>query len=166
MTDDDPTQTTDVSNPYQTGDPVVDLAQGRPMIVLDAPDETAREWSDRENYELAENYANGKLDTTDDDAVVRCVYVSDIRSEPSKDYTFPTSRVALIDAHHADDGRRVAERVRLDLLESMMRATVASDREGLTPIAIGAMAEQAGVSGEVIDVALELANVEQVIGDV
>ena len=98
-------------NPYHIGDPVMDAAQGRPMIVLDAPDETVAEWSDANNYDLTDNYANAKFGCHEDEAVVECVYVSDVRSEPSKTYTFPASRVRLIDVHHADGGRRVYERV-------------------------------------------------------
>lgn len=150
-------------NPFKTGDPVVDLAQGRPMVVLDAPDETVREWSDRENYELTENYANGKLDARDDETVVRCVYVSDIRSEPSKDYTFPASRVALIDAHHADGGRRVFDRVAVEVLarafESMQRYETFEEHD------IDAVARHiGGVSPGVVEEARELADVEQTIG--
>jgi len=92
---------------YKVGDPVVDLAQGRPMLVVRTPAKNMAEWSGDNGYDLAENYANSKFDPQPDEPVVECVYVSDIRSEPSKTYTFPVSRVALIDVHHADDGRRV-----------------------------------------------------------
>jgi hypothetical protein len=144
---------------YKIGDPVVDLAQGRPMIVLEAPDMTVAQWSESNNYELAENYANGKLGTTDDEGVVRCVYVSDIRSEPSKDYTFSESRVALIDAHHADDGRRMYDRVAVDVLEQLLGEFVGTDIESdITTAAT----ELFGV--EIVDVAKELADVEQTIG--
>jgi len=150
------------ANPYKTGDPVVDLAQGRPMVVLEAPDETVREWSDRENYELTDNYANAKLGARDDEAVVRCAYISDIRSEPSKDYTFPTSRVALIDAHHADDGRRLYDRVAVEVLaavfDSMQRYEPYQDHD------IEAVARHiGGVRQDVIDEARELADLEQTI---
>jgi hypothetical protein len=149
-------------NPFKIGDPVVDLAQGRPMVVLDAPDETVREWSDRENYDLTDNYANGKLGAIDDEPVVRCVYVSDIRSEPSKDYTFPISRVALIDAHHADDGRRLYDRVAVEVLarafESMHRYETFEDHD------IDAVARHiGGVAPGVVEAARELADVEQTI---
>lgn len=95
---------------YHIGDPVMDAAQGRPMVVLEAPDQTVAEWSDANGYDLLGNYANSKFDPSPDEGVVECVYVSDVRSEPSKTYTFPVSRVRLIDVHHADDGRRVYER--------------------------------------------------------
>jgi len=150
-----------VDNPYKTGDPVVDLAQGRPMVVLDAPAETVREWSDRENYDLTDNYANAKLGARDDEAVVRCAYISDIRSEPSKDYTFPTSRVALIDAHHADDGRRLYDRVAVEILENLMVGAEMDNGD----ISKGDIAQLATytVSQSLISEASELADLEQTI---
>ena len=96
---------------YQIGDPVIDLANGRTMIVLDVPDQTVAEWSDANGYDLEDNYGNSKLDTTPEEGVVRCAYANSISSDPSKDYTFPVSRVCLIDAHHADGGRRMADRI-------------------------------------------------------
>jgi hypothetical protein len=159
MSDDSDT-TADVQNAYQIGDPVMDAAQGRPMIVLDAPDQTVAEWSDANGYDLQENYANGKFDPAPDEAVVECVYVSDVRSEPSKTYTFPVSRVRLIDAHHADDGDRVAERVRLELLGDLMAAATDFSDDGISPEAIMAVARHAGIDDETTDTARELAGAE------
>ena len=150
----------DESNPYQIGDPVMDAAQGRPMIVLSAPEQTVDEWSGSNGYDLQANYANRKFDPDDGEPVVECVYVSDVRSEPSKTYTFPVSRVVLIDAHHADDGLRIADRVRVDLLSDLIAAANESDVEQLTPTAMCALAETAGVEKETIDVSRELAHVE------
>lgn len=149
--------------PYRIGDPVVDLAQGRPMVVLDAPAETVAEWSEANGYDLLSNYANGKFDPEPDEPVVECVYVSDVRSEPSKTYTFPSSRVALIDAHHADDGRRLADRVAVRVLErvfdSMHRFEQVSDDQ------IDAVARHiAEVDRDVVDEAQELAEIEREFG--
>ncbi|WP_162562394.1 hypothetical protein [Salinigranum rubrum] len=141
----------DVENSFQIGDPVMDAAQGRPMVVLDAPDETVADWSDANGYNLTSNYANSKFGCTDDEPVVECVYVSDVRSEPSKTYTFPVSRIRLIDVHHADDGRRVGARaVRAFLVEAFVVAT-AEEREALK-----AICEAAGWAS-VKDEALEFA---------
>jgi len=101
------------------GDPVMDAAQGRAMIVLGAPDQTVEEWSEENNYDLTENYGNEKFNPDPDEPVVRAVYVSDVRSEPTKDYTFPRSRLRLIDAHHADDGRQIHDRIVFDTLQSV-----------------------------------------------
>lgn len=148
---------------YHVGDPVVDLAQGRPMIVLDAPDLTVAEWSDANGYDLQGNYANGKFGPADDEAVVECVYVSDVRSEPSKTYTFPVSRVALIDAHHADDGRRVYERAVRGVLAAMF--AVAADAVERDPVeSLHLIAEAATGDADLVDEARELAGVERTIG--
>lgn len=143
---------------YQRGDPVVDLAQGRPMIVLDAPDQTVADWSSANDYDLTDNYANGKLGATDAEPVVRCVYVSDIRSEPSKDYTFPVSRVALIDAHHADGGRRIAERVTQDVLEAVFIAM--HSHPPIDSDDIDAVVSALDYDADLVDEARELADVE------
>ena len=160
MTDDNSGTTTDVQNPYQIGDPVMDAAQGRPMVVLAAPNQTVAAWSDANGYDLQENYANGKFDPAADEAVVECVYISDVRSEPSKTYTFPVSRTRLIDAHHADGGERVAERVRIDLLGDLMAAATEFSDDGISPEAIMAVARHAGIDDETTDIARELADAE------
>lgn len=150
------------NNPFRIGDPVMDAAQGRAMVVLDAPDQTVAEWSDANGYDLLENYANSKFDPEPDEPVVECVYVSDVRSDPSKTYTFPVSRCVLIDAHHADDGRRVYERAVRDVLEAMFLAAFEWDHTP-SPSDIGATAGEAGYSNDIINEAHELADVEQTV---
>jgi len=151
-----------VENPYRIGDPVMDAAQGRAMIVLDAPDQTVASWSAENNYELTENYANTKFAASNEEAVVECVYVSDVRSEPSKTYTFPASRVRLIDAHHADDGDRIAERVGRDVLDKLFQA--AMDLDGAPDVdELYSLASVAGVADTgTIDEAVELAKAARV----
>ena len=149
------------TNPFRTGDPVMDAAQGRPMVVLNAPNQTAAEWSEANNYDLTGNYANSKFDAVDDEFVVRCAYVSDVRSEPSKDYTFPVSRVRLIDAHHADDGMRVADRVAVDLLERLYGAAIDHDHTP-TVADVAALVAEAGVDEEVASLGQELAKADRV----
>jgi len=120
-----------MNNPYQVGDPVMDAAQGRAMIVLGVPNQTVAEWSNDNGYDLLENYANAKFDPSPNEGVVRCAYLGNVRSDPSKDYTFPVSRVRLIDAHHADDGDRIADRiadrVAVDVLSAVFGAALDSD---------------------------------------
>ena len=147
---------------YRIGDPVVDLAQGRPMVVLAVPDQTVAEWSDANGYDLQGNYANGKFDPADDEGVVECVYVSDVRSEPSKSYTFPVSRLALIDAHHADDGRRLSDRVVRDTLEALLIAFAEFDDTDARTLAQAA--EYCGFGEDLVAEAQELADVEQRFG--
>ena len=153
-----------VDNSYKVGDPVIDAAQGRPMVVLDAPNQTVAEWSEANNYDLRENYANSKFDAAADEFVVRCAYVSDVRSEPSKDYTFPVSRVRLIDAHHADDGKRVADRVAVDLLERLFGAALDCDHTP-TVADVAALVAEAGVDDEVASLGQELAEADRLSSD-
>ena len=154
------------ANPYSVGEPVLDCAQGRPMVVVNAPEETVGEWSEREDYDLTENYANSKFGAADEEWVVECVYVSDIRSEPSKTYTFPASRLRLIDVHHADDGRRiwlrVAQEVLVDLFLDLQQCV---DRGDSPPAVIEWLDVSAGrlFGDDLADEALELADVEQTV---
>lgn len=151
-----------VENPYNIGDPVMDGAQGRPMVVLDAPDTTVAQWSDRNGYDLLDNYANSKFDPDAEEPVVECVYVSDVRSEPSKTYTFPVSRVRLIDAHHADDGRRLYDRVVRDVLERLWWSATGAMEPDNTAMLESVMRD-AGFGQDVIDEARELADVERTV---
>jgi len=163
-TDDEPSDNTPddaVDQPYQKGDPVLDLTQARPMIVVDAPNQTVDEWSESNGYDLADNYGNGKFDAQPDEAVVECVFLSNVRNEPSKTYTFPVSRVVLIDAHHADDGRRIGDRVVVDLLESLFGAAL--DYEHTPTVAdVSALVAEAGVGDELQSVASELAKAARI----
>jgi hypothetical protein len=169
MPDDTRTDGRTVQQPYRVGDPVVDLAQGRPMVVLEAPAQSVAAWSEANDYSLTGNYANGKLDARDDEAVVRCVYVSDIRSEPSKDYTFPASRIALIDAHHADGGERIADRVVRDVLEALFTLARTLDEDwSVEPDgfddALGTLvANCSAVNDDVATQAIELADIAHTI---
>ena len=121
------TDLNDSAQPYRIGDPVIDLAQGRPMVVVDAPQQDVGDWSEANDYDLQDNYANSRFGPKLSEPVVECVYVGDIRSEPSKTYTFPVSRCKLIEVHHADDGRRVADRVVATLAEDILEAAAAVD---------------------------------------
>jgi len=124
------------AQPYHIGDPVIDLAQGRPMVVVDAPEQDVAGWSEANNYNLLENYANSRFDPKKSEPVVECVYVGDIRNEPSRSYTFPVSRCKLIEVHHADDGRRLADRIAAELVEDVLEAAAAVDG----PPAVGRVA--------------------------
>lgn len=152
------TEPESVANPYRIGDPVMDAAQGRPMIVIDAPDETVATWSESNDYDLTANYANEKFGASTGEPVVECIYVSDVRSEPSKTYTFPASRLRLIDVHHADDGRRLYDRVARDLLEAVFAAAMQADDVALDTVV--RLSRRAGVvDPSAIDEARELADI-------
>jgi hypothetical protein len=161
MSDANPTAQPAVTNanPYRIADPVVDCAQGRPMVVIDAPAQTVAEWSDANNYDLTENYANSKFGCHAEEYVVECVYVSDVRSEPSKTYTFPASRLRLIDAHHADDGRRLADRVLEGVAEALFAAAIQNGADGTlpSPADVAALCAAANLPYDAVDAGETLA---------
>lgn len=104
----------------QVGDVALDLAQGRPVHILEDTGLDAAEWSELNDYDLVENYGNSRLNATADDRVYRCVYCSSLKSEPSKDYSFPESRLCRVETEAADDGPPVAQRVRERLLADLL----------------------------------------------
>ena len=118
-----------MSEEIRVGDVCLDLAQGRPVHVVGDTGQTAAEWSEANNYELAENYGNSRLDTTPEDRVYDVVYCSSAKSEPSKTYAFPESRLLRVETEAADDGRPVAERAVQDVLEQLFDLAINLDDE-------------------------------------
>lgn len=106
----------------QTGDVCLDLAQGRACHVIDVHEGDAADWSEENNYEITENYANERLGATDDDRVYEVVYCNSAKSEPSKSYGMPESRLLRVETEAADDGRPVADRIRAEVLEDVFGA--------------------------------------------
>jgi hypothetical protein len=149
--------------PIQVGDVCLDLTQGRPVHVVEDTGQTAADWSEANDYELCENYGNSRLDAADDDAVFECVYCSSAKSEPSRTYAFPESRLLRIETEAADDGRRVYDRVAVDLLEAMFAHALGRD-EDLEAAWLQELAVAVGVDADAVDEAWELADVAQTIG--
>lgn len=107
----------------QIGDVVLDLAQGRPMQIVDRYDGNAADWSEEKDYDLVGNYGNGRLGATEHDAVFSCVYCSSIKSEPSKTYDFPESRLARVEVDHAEeDLERIQYEIRQRFLVDLLVA--------------------------------------------
>jgi hypothetical protein len=102
----------------QVGDVVLDLAQGRPMQVVEDHEMTADEWSRRHEYDLVENYGNSRLEAEGSDRVYECVYVGSIKNEPSNTYAFPESRLVRIEVEEADGGERIYHRIAVEVLEA------------------------------------------------
>jgi hypothetical protein len=71
-----------VEGPYLVGDVALDLAQGRPVYIIENTGQTARQWSDENDYELTENYGNSRLGTSPDDQVFEVLYCSNAKSRP------------------------------------------------------------------------------------
>ena len=103
----------------EPGDVCIDLTSGRVLHVMDKAADRADEWSRENNYELCENYGNRRVGAEPSDTVWTCVYSNSIQSEPSKDYAFPESRLARVETEAANDGERVQDTIRFDLLVSM-----------------------------------------------
>ena len=148
---------TEPTNPdgIKIGDVALDLAQGRPVHIIDEYDGTAAEWSEENDYEITENYANGRLGSTDSDAVFEVVYCSNAKSEPNKSYAMPVSRLLRIETEAADDGMQVYDRVALDLLDRLFQAAHSDDENTVNILTW--MAEEAGVDELLIEQADELA---------
>jgi len=151
-----------MSEPIQVGDVCLDLTQGRPVHVVDDTGQTAVEWSEANDYELCENYGNSRLDAADDDAVYECVYCSSAKSEPSKSYAMPESRLLRIETEAADDGPPVIERIQRDLLADIMGLYYgADDADRIDSLA--QRARVAGMSDDMVEQAQELADIEHTV---
>lgn len=143
----------------QVGDICLDLAQGRPVHILTDTGQTAAEWSEANDYDLTGNYGNDRLGASDDDRVFDVVYCSSAKSEPSKTYAFPESRLLRIETEAAtDDGRPVYERVIQDVLETLLLAARYDGEHEYEWLHETAAAVQ-GWDDDLVDEAAELAEV-------
>lgn len=143
------------------GDVCLDLAQGRPVHVVEATGQTTDEWSDANDYDLADNYGNSRLGTTADDPVFEVVYCSSAKSEPSKTYAMPAARLLRVETEAADGGRPVYQRVVRDVLETVLM-TFHENNMGHRADDFAAFLEQA-YDPDLVDEARELVDVEQTI---
>jgi hypothetical protein len=145
--------------PIGVGDVALDLAQGRPVHVVTATGQTAAEWSDANNYDLVENYGNGRLGASADDRVYDVVYCSNAKSEPSKTYAMPASRLLRVETEAADDGRPVYQRAVRDTIETLLLEARASRRQAIIDLATPAF------GNDLVTEAAEIADVERTIGN-
>lgn len=139
----------------QIGDVVLDLAQGRPMQVVDRAADSVAIWERANDYDLTGNYGNSRLGATAEDAVFTCVYTGSIKSEPSKTYDFPESRLARIETEAAH-GEIVQETFAIELLADMVEAAADWDEDGMAA-KVTLAANHAGVPNKVVNAAGELA---------
>lgn len=141
----------------RVGDVALDLSQGRPVQIVRAHDETVAEYTD---YDLLDNYANERLGTGPEDAVFDIVYVGSLRSQPSKVYAFPESRLSRIEVEAASDTLgRVQDEWAEQLLVTLF--TVAGRDEDGVRQGLQYLARGSGIPDDVIDRARELADVER-----
>lgn len=150
-----------MSDDIQVGDVCLDLAQGRPVMVVGTHDGDAADWSERNDYALVENYANARLGAEPTDAVFDCVYCSNAKSEPSKDYAFPESRLLRIE-HESATGERLQTRLTRQVLADLAAAAREWDDEDMVD-QVALLASDAGYSGDLIRTAIELAMTREVI---
>lgn len=148
---------------FQIGDPVVDLANGRSMVVVDRDADRVDEWIDENGYDLLDNYGNERLRALAADPVYECVYVSSVSSRPSKSYSFPSSRLGRAEYENVDGVDRVYDMVARDVLERVLIAAHSVGDADHAEI-VEMMAYEAGVDEDVIDEAVELAEVEVEFG--
>ena len=132
-------KTTDVIQP---GDVVHDLAQGQPMQVIERAADSVEEWNETNGTDLLEYYGNARLGATYGDRVYSCVYVSDLTSEPSKPYDFPSSRLGRIEVEAAHpEGDRVQDVLRRETLARLFFEADGKQREDLLTLARDAFEE-------------------------
>lgn len=144
----------------RVGDVALDLAQGRPVQVVDVYEGDAEAWSEENNYELTENYGNARLDADPTDAVYDCVYVGSIKNEPSKSYAFPESRLARVEVDAVDaEMRRPAERVEVDVLAALLTEAHQGDWTK-DPETLAAFFADAGFPADIIKEARELTDAQ------
>lgn len=129
-----------MTDDIQLGDVCLDLAQGRPVMVVGTHDGDAAEWSDRNDYDLCGNYANARLGASPTDAVYDCVYCSSLKSEPGKDYAFPESRLVRVE-HESAAGERLQTRLARQALADLFAAAHEGDVDTLGGIASKAFDE-------------------------
>lgn len=166
-TDPDPDETestTDYDGDIKIGDVVLDLAQGRPMHVLEDTQQTAAEWTGDNGYDLCGNYANSRFDADPDDRVFECVYCSNVKSEPSKTYAFPSSRLVRIETEAADGGRQVYDRAVVDVLEQLY-SVAKEEKSCLFEPDLSLALDRIDVDRDVVDEAKELAEAAQFGGE-
>lgn len=113
----------------RVGDVALDKTQGQPVHIVEDTGQSAAEWSEANGYDLESNYGNSRCETGPEDHVYEVVYCSNAKSEPSKTYPMPESRLLRIETEAADNGRPVADRVVVDVLEQLFDLAMILDED-------------------------------------
>jgi hypothetical protein len=157
-----------LADDFEIGEPAIDTATGRSVVIVDRAADRTDDHSDAEGYDFLENYGNQRTRARAADPVYTAVYVSSLQSKPSKSYDFPSSRLGRPEYENVDGVDRVYEMVARDVLEQLF---VGASAVGLDALAVestrGALqriALEAGVDEDVVDEARELAEVETDFG--
>ncbi|PSP80149.1 hypothetical protein BRC81_02870 [Halobacteriales archaeon QS_1_68_20] len=145
-----------LADDFKIGDPVVDLANGRNMVVVGKAADRADAWSERNDYDLLGNTGNGRLRARPADPVYTCVYVASVDSKPTKSYDFPSSRLGRPEYENVDGVDRVYRMVARDVFDRLFQASMRTSGD-LAPADIAREAGIAGFDQNLIDEAAELA---------
>lgn len=151
-----------MSDEIRVGDVALDLTQGRPVHIVEDTEQTVAEWSGDNDYDLEANYGNSRLGTGPNERVYDVVYCSSAKSEPSKTYAMPASRLLRIETEAADDGRPVADRIARDVLERLMGCAAMLDG-GPDADDIEMLARYEAFDADLVTAARECVDVEQTI---
>lgn len=147
---------------FAIGDPVVDLANGRNMVIVDQAAESVTEWNERNDYNLLENTGNSRLRVGEGDPVFTCVYVNGVDSQPSKTYDFPSSRLGRAEYENAADAT-VYELVARDVFRRLFAAAL-PDEETEADWLEGMASYVGEFDEDLVAEARELAEVDQQFG--
>lgn len=158
-----------LADDFALGDVCIDLATGRSVQVVGLPDQTVSEWSEANDYDLTDNYANERTRVRPADPVVECVYVSSVQSEPNGPrgsseggYTFPSSRLARVTVESVEGVRRPYDAIAVDVLRRFFE--VALDAEWDESVTRSKAAAKTAFDTGLVKEAYELADVEQRFG--
>lgn len=157
-----------LADDFRVGDPAIDLATGRTVVLVDRVAERTDDHSEREGYDFLDNYGNKRLRTNEADPVFEAVYVNSLSSKPSKSYDFPTSRLGRPLYENVDGVDRIYDVVARDVLKRLFFASDAFDLDALAADdpdgVLLRRALEAGFDGDVVDEARELADVDRDFG--
>lgn len=157
-----------LADDFQIGDPAIDTATGRSVVIVDRAADRTDDHSEREGYDFLDNYGNQRTRARAADPVYTAVYVSSLQSKPTKSYDFPSSRLGRPEYENVDGVDRVYEMVARDLLERLFVAGTEFDVDAIATAdgrgVVQRLALEAGVDEDVVDEARELADVETDFG--
>ncbi|MDY6779093.1 MAG: hypothetical protein SV760_00790 [Halobacteria archaeon] len=162
-TEEPPEPVDPLADDFDLGDPAIDLATGRTVVIVDRVADRTDKHSERENYEFTENYGNERTRVNDADPVFEAVYVNSLSSKPSKSYDFPSSRLGRPEYENVDGVDRVYDLVARDVLEAVFDSMLRNQK--LDADDVEAVAKHIGVvDPDLVDEARELAEVEADFG--
>lgn len=153
-----------VDGEIKIGDVAHDLAQnGSKVQVVGRAADTVAEHEGGESYDVSTYKANALLNVADDEPVWRCVYLSsELTTSFSNTYDIPDSRLARIPVEEANEDLRRFQRELTVNAAAAVASAVDPDEGYGTGTLRGILTKAFGE--EIADEALELAQVDAVIG--